>query len=100
MWMITVFSIAFGKWNNRKNWLDDMIAECPNPKLMNKIAKVFWFYSCLFFGLALVLPELGGFWIGYVKAAGIPGFFMAFYGAGFLCALANWGKCDPSRLQN
>ena len=94
MWIAVVFNLPRGPWPKGKNWLDAIFAEFPQPQLAEKVFKYLWYYFILFFGLAIALPDSQAGWIRHLKAAGIPGIFIGFYGMGFLCAWANWKKAN------
>jgi hypothetical protein len=99
MWIVVVFSIVNQKGKGRENWLERMIADLPRPVLTKKLFMIFWNYTCLFFGLSVVLSGFKEGWGAYLSIAGRPCIFIAFYGVGFLCAWANWRKAsraDPS----
>jgi len=99
MWILTILIICLNRGAKRQNWVDAMIEQFSQPRLAKRIFMSCWFYLCAFGGLSIVLPDSWGGWVPYLRAAGIPCFFAAFYLAGLLCACANWQKInrtDPS----
>jgi hypothetical protein len=93
MWLVVVFSIIRRRQKSSSNWLDKMIAECPNPTVTGRVFKTVWFSACTMFGLSVITPDSATGWAGFLSHIGRPGILIAFYSAGFLNAWAEWNRC-------
>ncbi len=97
MWMIACFSFAKRARKDGKQDWEELSAECPFPHLVKGYGKAAWFYICGMFAMTILLPDSWGWWANYLKAAGIPCFFMGFYGPAFLLAWID-SKKGPKSL--
>ena len=95
MWMVACLSLGQRARKNREQYWEELLAECPFPHLVKKYGKAVWFYLCGMSAMFIILPDSWGWWAHYLSAAGVPCFFMGFYGPAFLLAWIDWKKALP-----